>query len=244
MALCTFATCCYEKDWKLLLLDPKYLEEKQIQNHSYPFSEKLLVINNVENLDLVKKAADKLISKKILTRYVVAKDLEKEMLSFFKLKKEDFRSSSQNSSDWVYFNALGPLTAIYTAQNPYLLYQTGDVFLKRAVSWIDRSLRFMEKNKDVKVANLTWNENFKEAKEESYRKTWNFFVAKKGFSDQMFLIKTDDFRAPIYSEIHEESGHFPWGDLFEKRVFSWLLNRGFKRITYRRGSYIHENVGS
>ena len=34
----------------------------------------------------------------------------------------------------------------------------------------------------------------------------------------------------------------PTTDVFEKRVFSYMKNRGWERITFRRGSYIHQNV--
>ena len=57
----------------------------------------------------------------------------------------------------------------------------------------------------------------------SFRVKGYFYVAKEGFSDQMFLIKVADFRALIYSEIRFDAAHFPRGDVFEKRVFSFSL---------------------
>jgi hypothetical protein len=225
----TFATTCWERDWRQILLDPDYLAIKQIGNHRFPFAERLLIINNVEDLEAVKRAAQAKVDEGILTRYVVAEDI----LPFFGLKRIDF-------DEWQYWNALGPLSAIYHCQSEYLLYQTGDVYLKDPVQWIPRALRFLEKG--AKVANLTWNDNYAEAKRESYQKTWNFFVAKEGFSDQMFLVWRDDFRAAIYNEAREDGSHYPRGDVFEKRVFSYMKNRGWERITFRHGSYRHENI--
>ncbi len=227
----TFATSCWEKDWRLILLDPNYLAVHQIQNHLFPFAEKLLIINNVSDIEAVKKAAQEKIDQGVLTRFVVAEDV----LPFFDLKRADF-------DDWQYYNALAPLNAIYHAKSDYLLYLTGDVYLKQPVNWIDKALRYMSKRSRVKVANLTWNDQFKEAKKESYRSTWNFFVADVGFSDQMFLVKRDYFCKSIYGEIRSDGAHFPRGDVFEKRVFSYMKNRKWERITYRRGSYTHENV--
>ena len=100
----------------------------------------------------------------------------------------------------------------------------------------------MEKEPRIKVANPTWNGKYKEAKKESYRTTWNFYRAKEGFSDQLFLVKKADFCHPIYGEILSDSMHYPRGDVFEKRVFSYMKNRGWERIVYRHGSYTHENV--
>lgn len=222
----TFATACWERDWRLILLDPRYLRMNQIENHHFPFAEKLLIINNVKDVNQVLScAANKVI------RPIIAQDV----LSFFDLDKSDF-------NEWQYYNALAPLNAIYHCKTDYLLYLTGDVFLPKPVNWIPQAIRFMEKNRNIKVANLTWNYNYHEAKKESYRSTWNFYVSNNGFSDQMFLVRAADFRAPIYSEVRGDASHYPRGDVFEKRVFSYMKNRGFERITYKKGSYIHENV--
>jgi hypothetical protein len=226
----TFATSCWEKDWRQILLVDGYMAERQIGNHSFPFAERLLIINNVENLDEVKRAAEEKVEKGILTRYAVAGDV----LSHFELKRSDF-------NDWQYYNALGPLNAIKEAKSDYLLFVTGDVYLKKPVNWIRKAIKFMEKNRNVRVANLTWNDNYREAKKESSRSTWNFFVANWGFSDQMFLVRCSDFKGPIYGEVRADGAHYPRGDVFEKRVFSYMKNRGWLRITYKHGSYTHEN---
>lgn len=226
----TFATSCWERDWRQILLPRDYLAVQQIAHHLFPFDERLLVINNVADLDLVKRVAKEKVEQGILTRYVVAGDV----LPHFGLQRGDF-------NDWQYYNALGPLNAIWEAKSEYLLFVTGDVYLKQPVSWIEKAIRFMEKNPNVKVANLTWNGYCQEAKKESYRSTWNFFIANSGFSDQMFLIRVSDFKGPIYGEIRSDGAHYPRGDVFEKRVFSYMKNRGWERITFRRGSYTHEN---
>lgn len=231
--LVTFATSCWEKDWRLILLDPDYLKTKQIANHCHPFAEKLLIINNVIDLAAVKQAAQAQVDAGVLTRYVVA---EESLLAPFGLRRSDF------SNNWVYYNALAPLTAILSAQNPYLLYLTGDVRLDAPVNWLGKALRFMEKKPLCKVANLIWNHKTKEAKKESAWRTWNFFMAKEGFSDQMFLVRTREFQQPIYGELRPDSSHYPRGDVFEARVYSYMKNRGWLRATYRGGSYIHENV--
>ena len=241
----SFATACWERDWKLILLDPDYLRVRQIGNHCFPFAERILIINNVENLAAVKAAAQTKVDEGVLTRWVVA---EEGVLSPFHLKRSDFQVGPDAphypgvNADWIYYNALAPLSAICACRSDYLLYMTGDVRLDAPVDWIGKALRRMEKNRAIKVANLTWNHNYGEAKAESFRTTWNFYDAKEGFSDQLFLVRRSDFRQPIYGEIRPDSHHFPRGDVFEKRVFSYMKNRGWIRMTYRRGSYTHENV--
>jgi hypothetical protein len=63
-----------------------------------------------------------------------------------------------------------------------------------------------------------------------------------GFSDQCFLVRTADFRAPIYNELNDLSARYPGygGELFEKRVDAWMRNHGFLRATFKHGTYLHE----
>ncbi|MDE3045186.1 MAG: hypothetical protein KGJ02_00870 [Verrucomicrobiota bacterium] len=237
----TFATSVWEKDWRHVLR-PEYLHVQQVRHHCISFAEKLLVINNVNDLPEVKRVACRLIEEGILTRFVVADEVAKEMLPFFQLRRSDFRSDGSVPDEWIYYNALAPLSAVYECQSDYLLYLTGDVRLERPIDWVRPALTLMERHLEFKVANPTWNERYREAKRESYRGQGPFFVAKEGFSDQIFLVKREVFRQPIYGEIRSDAGHFPRGDVFEKRVFSYMKNRGWERITFRRGSYTHENI--
>lgn len=243
----TFATSVWEKDWRHVLLRPDYLRVQQIENQCFTFAEKLLIINNVVDLEEVKNVARRLIDEGVLTRFVVASEIADAMMSFYQLQRADFQVGSDAglyegvNPNWIYYNALGPLAAIYECQSQYLLYMTGDVRLKEPLEWIQPALKTMEKNGLYKVANPVWNERYKEAKNESYRKKGPFYVARQGFSDQLFLVKKETFRQPIYGEIRDDSAHFPRGDVFEKRVFSYMKNRGWERIIFRRGSYTHEN---
>ena len=235
----SFATSCYEKDWRFILTDPDYLKVKQIENHDFDFYHKILIINNVEDPNEVAFHAQKLVAKNILTHFFLAENFEEKMLKFFQLSKESFKADKGYRDSWVYYNATGVLSAIYLCKTPYLLFHTGDVFLEKKISWIDKAIDLMERYSDYKVANLLWNGSFLEAKKESYKSKKNFFISKSGFSDQQFLIKIEDFQKPIYNEIRSDSHHFPRGDVFEKRVFSFMKNRKWKRITYKKGSYTH-----
>jgi hypothetical protein len=237
----TFATTCWERDWRQILLDPEYLRVRQIGNHGFPFAEKLLIINNVDDLSAVKRAAQKKIDEGIITRFVVADEIAEKMFSYFRLHRSHFQPSLESGvgADWLYYNALGPLAAVYSAKNPYLLYTTGDVWLEEPVSWIAKALLKMEKKEMYKVANLTWNKKYAEAKKEAYTREKNFYISRIGFSDQMFLVKKSDFCAPIYGEIREDTHHVPRGDVFEKRVLSYMKNHGWERMTYRHGFYTH-----
>lgn len=229
----TFVTSCWEQDWKHLLLTPSYLATDQIQNQCYPFTRKILVINNVKDLEAVKAAAETKIQEGVLTEYKVA---DASVLARFGLTARDFEN------DWQRYNAIAPLTAIDASSTDYLLYLTGDVFLPKPVRWMEKAIAAFERKASFKVANLIWNEAYLEVKKEAYRRTWNFFVAREGFSDQFFFVRTKEFQAPIFGEIRSDSHHYPRGDVFEKRVFSYMKNRQWERITYRHGSYTHQNI--
>jgi hypothetical protein len=243
----TFATCCWEKDWEKILLDEEYLPKKQIENHGFAFHEKILIINNVSDEEKVSFHAQKLVDKGILTHYYLSRPKASEILQFFQLKRSDFRMGKDAkdyedvTNDWIYYNALAPLSAIYFSSSDFLLYVTGDVYLEKKVDWIEKAIDKMQKKKKYKVANLTWNERYGEAAKESYKSDENFFISKSGFSDQMFLVLREDFLQPIYGEIREDAAHFPRGDVFEKRVYSFMKNHRWQRITYKLASYVHKS---
>ena len=239
----SFATTCWEKDWEILLKHPFYLKEKLIGNNCYPFSEKILIINNVKDPEKVAFFAKKKVDEKLLTNFYFAQDLAEEVLSFFGLKKATFKAQEAGvKDDWVYYNASGVLTALYICTGEFLLYHTGDAYLDQKVKWIDKALNLMKEHQDYKVANLAWNGSFQEAaKAAAFRKEKGFFVSESGFSDQQFLVKCQDFKKPIFNEIRSDSHHFPWGDTLEKRVFSFMKNHKWKRITYTKGSYSHQS---
>jgi len=118
----------------------------------------------------------------------------------------------------------------------------GDTYLDKPVNWIDAALDQLEANPNYKVANLVWSYKFEEAKKEAAFETADFYVGY-GFSDQNFLVRTADFRAPIYNETNPASACYPHygGETFEKRVDSWMRNHQYQRLTYKHAYYIHED---
>jgi hypothetical protein len=105
-----------------------------------------------------------------------------------------------------------------------------------------KGIATLKNNNNVKVFNLTWNREYSSAKSESkYDDTLNAYGF--GFSDQMYLIRSADFRQPIYQYYDPASERYPkyGGELFEKRVDSWMRQNNFLRATYKNGSYLHKN---
>jgi hypothetical protein len=232
MQTITFATSCWERDWDILL-KTKFLKHK-IERNQYAFAKRMLIINNVRNRAKVEKYARRAVKSGVLTDYFFAEDYINEALECFQLTKEALGKG--------YYYSNHELASIYLCSTDYLLFYTGDTTLYENVNWIDAALAEFENNDNYKVANLVWNRRYEEAKSESSFETQDFYVGY-GFSDQSFLVRTKDFKAPIYNETNPASARYPeyGGETFEKRVYSWMRNHHYLRLTYKHGSYMHED---
>lgn len=228
----TFETKCYEKDWRILLKTDRL--EKMIGYNQYPFKEKTLFINNVQAVSEVSHYADKLVSRGILTSYVVVEDFSNEVLDFFEISKESFKGG--------YYYSIAELVSIYLCKTEFLLHFSSDSILEDAVSWIESAILKMNSESKIKVANPTWNRKYFEARQEAFNEDTTFYIGY-GFSDQCYLIRTNDFKSKIYNEHHPVSERYPHygGELFEKRVDAWMRNHDYQRITFKHGCYIHQN---
>ena len=223
-------TKCWDGDWEILLKSNRI--QKLVEYNCYNFSNVSLLINNVQDLDKVRSYADKLVANSTITEYIIVEDFAKETLDFFNLSKASLGRG--------YYYSISELVGIYLSKEDYILHFSSDSFLKEKINWIDSSIK--ELNKINKVVNFVWNNKFNEAKNEAFDSKNDHYYSY-GFSDQMYLIKTEDFKKPIYNEKNIESERYPeyGGELFEKRVDSWLRNNSFNRLTYKNASYFHKN---
>jgi len=233
----TFETKVWEKDYEIILKSGRL--QNMIHRCHYPFKEKKLFINNVNDLGKVLRLADKLISKSVIDEYIVVECLANEVLDFFELSKKSLGKG--------YYYSIAELTSIYLCTSKYLLHFSGDSIPMRNTQhqWLCHLLQKMESNSQICVANLLWNRKTNEAINESLEHDSQFCIGY-GFSDQMYLIRTEEFRRPIYNEHNEKSSHYPdyGGELFEKRVNSWMLNHNRYRVTYLGLSYKHRNFSN
>lgn len=232
----TFETKVWEGDWRFILQSTRL--QKTIERCNYAFAVKRLMINNVKEPDVVCQEAERLVREGIITEYVVVEKYAKPALDFFGLTKDDL------GRGYVY--SIAELVSIYVCTTPFLLHFSGDSMPgKSKEHWVELMLDFLQHHPDVVVANLTWNDRHHEVVHER-QKQINQFSISQGFSDQMFLIRTADFRRPIYRETNLGSAHYPayGGELFEKRVHSWMLNQQKYRATLMGVSYWHRNFSA
>lgn len=230
----TFETKVWENDWEIMLKTNRI--NQMIERCYHSFSEKILYINNVSDIKAVCRAADQLVAKKIITKYIHVDDYAEQAMQFFSLSREKLGKG--------YYYSIAELVSIYLTKTEYLLHFSGDSIVSEYIpkNWLSDGIETLEKNPNVKVFNLTWNKKYKEAKKESlYEDTVNFYG--NGFSDQMYLVRTAELKERIYDHYHPDSERYPayGGELFEKRVYSWLRANNYLRATYKQGSYSHKN---
>jgi len=228
----TFETKCYEKDWEILLRTGRL--ETMIRRNCFEFAERVLYINNVADPDKVRYYAERLKTRGVISEHVLVDDYADEALAFFGLDRESFKGG--------YYYSIQELVGIYRCKSEYLLHFSGDSVLDGSFAWIDPALDRMNRDQRIKIATCLWNGKSEEADQESLEQDNDYWLGY-GFSDQCYLVKISDFRAPIYGERHAASERFPvyGGELFEKRVDAWLRNYEYLRCVYKHGSYLHKN---
>lgn len=232
----TFETKCWENDWKLMAYTDHL--RQMIANCSVNFHRKVLWINNVKDLDRAQHALAHLIDDKIVDAIPVVERYIDQALSEYEIDKCSFGGGYNYSS--------AELTGIYTCQTKYLLHFSSDSYIPhqfKDANWIEDAISIMETHPEIVVANPTWNEKWKEAKEESFSTIDNFYLGF-GFSDQCYLINTEAFKRPVYNFHHEASDRYPayGGELFEKRVDSYMRTHDLHRITSKSVSYTSKNI--
>jgi hypothetical protein len=230
----TFETKVWENDWELVLKTSRLKDLILRCNH--PFDHRVIYINNVKNPSIVEAHAQRLVNEGVIDQFVHVHEHAQEALDFFQLSKEKIGKG--------YYYSIAELVSIYLTKTKYLLHFSSDAIPEKniAFDWLQQGIHLLETNSEVKVFNLTWNHRFHEAKNESLKEDDQSYYGY-GFSDQMYLIRTADFRAPIYEEINDASERYPkyGGELFEKRVDSWMRNHGHIRATSKQASYLHQN---
>jgi hypothetical protein len=231
----TLETNVWENDWRLILNTGRL--EAVVERCHYQFDSRKLLINNVADLSLVEKAAQRLLAAGIITEYIIVDEYAERTLEHFGLPKKD---------EWAggLYYSIAQFVGIYLCNTKYLLHFMSDTLPDSDLGpgWVDKLASALENRPNVKVANLTWNHEYAGARNESSSQDDDFFYGY-GFSDQMYMIAAADFQKPIYNEKHPASARYPnyGGELFEKRVDSWMRNHEYLRATYRRGSYLSRN---
>lgn len=231
----TFETKCYEKDWEILLKTNRL--EQMVKRNCFDFAERILYVNNVADPEQVRFYAGKLKDRDVITRYVFVDEYAQEALDFFGLERSSFKGG--------YYYSIQELVGIYLCRTEYLLHFAGDSMLEGPFHWVEQGIAKLESDVRVKVVNCVPDGSVCEAEAQAYEEDADFWLGY-GFSDQCYLIKTADYKQRIFNETHPVSERYPLygGELFERKVDSWMHNHDFLRATYKKGNYLHRNYPS
>jgi hypothetical protein len=235
----SFFTICYEGDWERILKENRL--ETIIARCNVNFFEKVLVINNVKNRELVEQYAKEAVDKKILDAYYFSEDHSEAVLSAFSITRKSFHLDFYDG----YWYSIAPLTAIYFCKGKYLLFFTGDCMMEERSNprWIQESVELMQQDNTILVANPITEGLLGECKNGAIKEDDKYYYTI-GFSDQCFLVEKSRFYGNIYNDYHYFTEHYPvyGGELFEKRVNSYMSNNLFFRIMRKDAFYTHEKL--
>ena len=225
-------TKCWEHDWRRIL-EGEWLRLLPERNN-YPFSEKILMINNVKNHSVVCKHAEHAIQQGWISRYVIVEEHAAEALDFFSISRESLGIG--------YPYSIAELVGIFLCRSDFLLHFAGDCMPAAASNWVSPAVQLMLQDPRIKICGLHPGIDPGGEKHGLVGETDDFYISC-GCSDQCYLVRTKDFRQRIYNESHPDSARYPkyGGELFEKRVDSWLRNNGHLAATFKHGHYIHKN---
>lgn len=234
----SFFTICYEGDWKSILIEKRL--NQLIRSCNFSFDFRGLIINNVSNRALVESYAQKAVDENIIDGYFFAEDTVNEIFEEFNLTRKSFKLDGYDG----YWYSLGPLTAIFQCKTQFLLYFTGDCLMEQNTDpiWISEAKTKLKEGQ-ILVANPLWNYNNGEVKQESIAEDEDWFYGY-GFTDQCFLVESSRFKADIYNHYHVSSEAYPiyGGNLFERRVNSFMRKSKLQRITHKQAVFIHEKL--
>ena len=225
----TIETKVWERDWAARFYSsgfPLVFDLNEIECH------RVLWINNVLNPAMVRGAAKDWVRQGKLDAIGEVLPRLDDALIHFGLVESDLGAGLYYSS--------AELVGILACETEYLCHFAGDCRLAHKSDWIQRGIELLESRPDISVVNPIWNGNVEEVMAEAESSDEDYAYGY-GFSDQCYLIRTEELRNANLRALHPDSERYPTygGDLFEKRVDSWMRMNGRKRATDLRACYLH-----
>lgn len=229
-----FQTSCYEATWRKLLEEGKLEKDLALFSENL-FSEKRLIINNI-NKDSSFSAIEKFVLRNELgigiTTLFFDKNREK-ILNHFGLSLKDFPVG-------LYYS-IQHFMGLYFTKADYLFHVSEDCDIgKLDDRFIIECVEEMEKTSNLIVAFPRWCPDTGSNFEQVLPKTDKFYF-QFGFTDQVYLIKTEAFKKTIYNYSHPVSERYPWygGESFEKRIDAYMRRENMYGIVHREYEYTH-----
>jgi hypothetical protein len=228
----TFETKIYENDWEYILIG-NYLS-RMINNCDYNFEKKNLLINNVKDPKRVAKYAQKKVDQGVIDAYYIVEEYITEALKYFQLTPEDLGKG--------YYYSSAEIVGLYLCKTDFLCHFSSDsILISNHYNWIRESIELFNQNNKILVSNPLWA---KIELNKSLLINKSFHFSNAGFSDQCYLLSMKNVKNDFLIYQHPDGDKlYPnyGGELFEKRVFSFMKYNDVFRITALHSYYKHQN---
>jgi len=234
MAYCDgvdFVTNVFERTYRKVL-QPGVIAAR-VADHQFAFARRVVLVNNVTDSAAVEKLLGPLVASGEITEYYFVSALLESALNQVGLRRIEIEKT-------IHYTDCS-LVAVTLCGSSHLLYSDADVFLREPQNWIEPGLQLMATDKRVAVVNPKWvtsevNPEMREAKGD--------FNLGYGFSDQLYLLRREEFSRPIYRHFVPISYRYPFSHIspiFEQRVDAYMRAKGRLRATYQLATYVHDD---
>lgn len=228
---CTLVVNTFERSFRDVL-NAHFFDGVEAQNLGR-FSSIVVLLNNIEARDEANFLARALLASNRVDDVRWVEDELSMALSAVQLNIDEL-DPCRHYSDCC-------IVAPFVVHTRYLLYWDVDITLRAPARWVDEGIALLESDSSIMVVSPTPH---RREMRQFARRVENVELTY-GFSDQVFLARTDDLRQPVYGERCIASLRFPLSHVVataEQRLDAWMRNHGRYRALIRNATYVHEGV--
>jgi hypothetical protein len=217
-----FSTKCWEQDWQFL---QEWEYDLKYELNKYNFTEKWIIINNVDNPQLVKE-----VFKSKVDKVFLVDDHIKDALDFFDIDVNSFDGKS-------YLYSAAEIVELYMAGTykfDFLTHYSSDCRLSYSGNWIDTAINILENDNSILAVSPSPDQDCLQL---DCRTFW--------FSDQVFTLRVSDwYKKGIMNYKTPPENQYPdYGGLsFERRAGRAMINLGKQRLWLHNFRSIHPVV--
>lgn len=267
----TVATCCYENDIDFIL------KHKNVGNlfdtFSYPFYEKLLIINVNKKDEWMKECAEQCVKEGIIDNFYFTADYKSSVMKCFDIENFDYIAKlklldEENNSPIeilkrayrfyfphrahkmfglfkIKYDCTGYALGILSA----IYFAKGDYLL-----YFTEDCIMADQNQwiDEGIELMDENSQYFAARpynhnlDDNWYKNWELdrnYYIRSIFTDQMFLSSVKRLREVDYNA--KDTGIYPvyGGAGFEARIYNYMSSQNLRMIIHRNAKYEHEYAG-
>lgn len=222
---------CFERDYRQVLACG-FMQNKA-RSMCRDFSRVVVTINNVVDRTDAARLALKAVERGEISTFLFVADVLPKALEKCGLTPRDL-GRVRHYLDFA-------LVAVATAEAEFLLYCCAEVEMEQPGDWITPAIEKLNGNPLLLVANPAWATDPQGADREALLSEGAYRLGY-GFSDQIFLVRAERLRHPVYKYRHPAGERYPMsdmGDIFEKRVDAYMRCEGLLRLTDTRVFYRH-----